>query len=132
MLKQLGIALTAVVVLAACQKKAEAPAPAPAAPASESAMAPAEPAPVAEAVTPAAPASFGVPECDDYVTKYLACIDSKVPAEAREQVRAAFETTRTAWQQAAMTEAGKAGLAAGCTQATEAAKMAMSAYGCTF
>ena len=131
MYKQLAVALTAVVALAACQKKADAPAPAPAAePAAVAApaAAPAEPAPAA----PVASTGFGVPACDDYLTKYLACVDSKVPAEMREQGRASIEATRTAWQQAAATEAGKAGLAAGCAQATEAAKAATAAWGCAW
>ncbi len=120
-----GLALVTV----ACQKKAEAPAASAAQPAAPAAVV-AAPAPVEAA--PAVFASFGVPECDNYIQKYMECIDTKVPAEAREQIRVGFEATRTAWQQAASTEAGKAALATGCVQATEAAKAAMVAYGCTF
>lgn len=120
-----GLALVTV----ACQKKAEAPAAPAAEPAAPAAV---EAAPAPAEAAPAAVAGFGVPECDSYIQKYLECVDTKVPAEAREQVRAGFEATRTAWQQAASTEAGKAALAAGCVQATEAAKTAMAAYGCTF
>jgi hypothetical protein len=136
MRKDWMLMLAAVVVLGACQKQSAAP------PAVEASTAPAvtEAAPVAEPAAPAAetaaPAaaadSFGVPECDDYVTKYLACIDTKVPEGVREQIRASFDATRASWQAAAATEAGKASLATGCTQATEAARTAMAAYGCTF
>jgi hypothetical protein len=142
MRKEWMLMLAAVVVLGACQKRAEAPpsveastAPAvteaapvaePAAPAAETV------APAAEAAAPVAAGSFGVPECDDYVTKYLTCIDTKVPEGVREQIRASFDATRASWQAAAATEAGKSSLAAGCTQATEAARTAMAAYGCTF
>lgn len=97
------------------------------------------PAPTPAAAAPAAPAAaapagveFGVPECDEYLTKYLTCIDSKVPEAARASVRQSLEQTKAAWKQAASTPEGKAGLAMGCKQATEAAKMAMTAYGCTF
>ena len=89
--------------------------------------------PAAQAPAPAAPAAeFGVPECDEYLTKYLACIDSKVPEASRASVRQSVEQTRAAWKLAASTPEGKAGLAMGCKQATEAAKTAMTPIGCTF
>ncbi len=94
---------------------------------------PATAAPVATAPPPAATASeFGVPECDDYLTKYLACIDSKVPEAARVSVRQSLDQTKAQWKQAAATPEGKAGLAMGCKAASDAAKTAMSAYGCTW
>ena len=77
-------------------------------------------------------AEFGVPECDDYFKKYLACIDSKVPEAARAQVRQSLDQTKAAWKQAASTPEAKAALATGCKQATETAKTAMAAYGCTW
>jgi hypothetical protein len=77
-------------------------------------------------------AEFGVPECDDYFKKYLACIDSKVPEAARAQVRQSLDQTKAAWKQAASTPDAKAALATGCKQATETAKTAMAAYGCSW
>jgi hypothetical protein len=128
---QILTAVAAVALLAGCQKKAEAPAAPAAAPAPPAATAPAPEAPAAAA--PAAVASFGVPECDTYFQKVLECIDNKVPEAAREQARAGIEASRTAWQQAAATPEGKAGLASACTQALETARASMSAaYGCTF
>ena len=50
----------------------------------------------------------------------------------RDQVKAGFEQTRQQWQQAASTPAGKQGLQMACTQARDAARMAMKAYGCNF
>jgi hypothetical protein len=96
--------------------------------------------PAASAAPPAATTAsattgateFGVPECDDYFKKYLACIDSKVPEAARAQVRQGLDQTKAAWTQAASTPSGKAALATGCKQATETAKTAMTAYGCTW
>ena len=82
--------------------------------------------------TTAAVSEFGVPECDEYMTKYLACIDSKVPEAGRAMVRQQLEATKAQWKQAASTPEGKAGLAMGCKAATDAAKQAMSAYGCTW
>jgi hypothetical protein len=95
--------------------------------------------PAATAASPATTAAgatgaseFGVAECDDYFKKYLACIDSKVPEAARAQVRLSLDQTKAAWKQAASTPDGKAALATGCKQATETAKTAMMAYGCTW
>lgn len=73
---------------------------------------------------------FGVPECDAFMKKYLACIDGKVPEMARAPLRQALDQQKAAWKQAAATPQGKAGLAAGCTQAEAAAKQTVSAYGC--
>lgn len=128
---QILTAVAAIALLAGCQKKAEAPAAPAAEPAAPAATAPAETAPAAEAA-PAEVAGFGVPECDSYLQKMMECIDSKVPEAAREQFKTSLEASRSAWQQAASTPEGKAGLAAACTQATEAAKASMAAYGCAF
>src|SRR5262249_13016405 len=103
----------------------------PAAQAPPPAKAPA-PAPAAAkaAAAAAAGAEFGVPECDDYMHKYVACVDSKVPEAGRAAMRQGLEQTKAAWKTAAATPQGKAGLAMGCTQALQAAKQMMSAYGC--
>lgn len=86
----------------------------------------------APATTTAAVSDFGVPECDDYINKYLACIDSKVPEAGRAMVRQQLEATKAQWKQAASTPQGKQGLAMGCKAASDAAKQAMAAYGCTW
>ncbi|HVO12918.1 MAG TPA: hypothetical protein VMX54_19420 [Vicinamibacteria bacterium] len=73
---------------------------------------------------------FGVPECDSYMKKYLACIDSKVPEMARAPLKQALDQQKAAWKQAAATPQGKAALANGCAQAEAASKQSMAAYGC--
>jgi hypothetical protein len=73
---------------------------------------------------------FGVPECDSFMKKYIACIDSKVPDAARGPFRQAMEQQKTALQQAASTPQGKAALAEACTRAEATAKQSMSAYSC--
>lgn len=75
---------------------------------------------------------IGVPECDDYLAKVDACITGKVPEATRATFKAAMDANRKAWQQAASTPQGKAGLAAACKQATEAAKASYKTYNCTF
>jgi hypothetical protein len=99
------------------------------APPATSAPAPTQP-PATQPVVTAG--QFGVAECDDYMAKYLACVDSKVPEAARAMVRQQLEQTKDAWQKAAATPEGKAGLATGCKAAADAAKTSMAAYGCTF
>lgn len=82
------LCLVCLTLFAACGKK-------PAAPAAKTSP---EPAPAAktEPVATIAVASFGVPECDDYLKRYLDCVDTHVPTASREQVRAALEQTRSA------------------------------------
>jgi len=87
-------------------------------------------APAAPAAAPAGN-SVGVPECDDYISKYEACINSKVPEMARGALKDAFDRTRTEWKAAAATPEGKQGLAIACKAASDAAKQAVAAYGCT-
>ena len=103
------------------------------------AQAPAKTAPVAAPAAtqappaaPAAAAEFGVAECDDYMAKYVACIDSKVPEAARTAMRQSLDQTKAQWKQAASTPEGKNGLAMACKQMTETAKASMTAYGCSF
>ena len=84
------------------------------------------------AAAPAAAAEFGVAECDDYMAKYLACVDSKVPEAARAALRQSLDQTKAQWKQAASTPEGKSTLAMACKQMTESAKASMAAYGCSF
>jgi len=91
------------------------------------------PATRAEAAPPAVAAGdFGVPACDSYMKKYMACIDSKVPEQARAMMRQSVEQSRMQWKQAASTPQGRDGLTMACTQAEAAAKQATAAYGCTW
>ena len=95
----------------------------------------ATPAPAASPAASPATASgskIGVEECDDYLAKYEACVNSKVPEAARAQSKASFEQQRKSWQQLAATPQGKAGLAAVCKAALDSAKKSMAAYGCSF
>ena|SRR5947209_8848578 len=75
---------------------------------------------------------IGVPECDEYISKYEACVNSKVPEAMRATVKASMETARKMWKDAAATPQGKAGLATACKQALETAKTSMASYGCSW
>jgi DNA-binding FadR family transcriptional regulator len=76
--------------------------------------------------------SVGVAECDQYLAAYEACLNDKVPEAARATMKASFEQTRNAWRQAAATAEGRAGLASACKTARDAARQAMTSYGCNF
>ena|SRR5947209_6979630 len=75
---------------------------------------------------------IGVPECDDYIAKYEACVNSKVPESMRASVKASMDMARKTWKDAAATPQGRAGLATACKQALDTAKTAMSSYGCSW
>jgi len=76
-------------------------------------------------------AEFGVTECDDYLKKYVACIDKLAPA-AQGAARQAIDQNRAAWKQAAATEQGKATLATACKAASDATAPVVRAQGCTW
>ena len=73
---------------------------------------------------------IGVPECDEYISKYSKCIGDKAPDAVKEQMKKAFDTAVDGWKKAAATEAGKAALANGCKMALDAAKKSSEAWGC--
>jgi hypothetical protein len=108
---------------AACGNSA--PPPPPAATSSPAASASAAPA------SSSAAGEFGVAECDDYMKKYLACVDKLAPG-AQAAARQGLEQSRLAWKQAAATEQGRAALASTCKAASESAAPAMRAQGCAW
>ncbi len=73
----------------------------------------------------------GIKECDDYIDQYQACLNEKVPKEARDSLAASLSQMRTAWKAAATNAGSKEVLAQACTQAKQMAKASMSAYGCS-
>jgi ABC-type enterochelin transport system substrate-binding protein len=75
---------------------------------------------------------IGVPECDEYLTAYDACVNSKVPEAVRAQYKTSFDQVRASWRKLAENPATKGTLAAACKTATEQARTAMKSYGCTF
>lgn len=58
---------------------------------------------------PPPPMPFGVPECDTFVTKYLACVEVRVPADQQPRLMADLQENRAKWRQlATMSQAGVA------------------------
>jgi hypothetical protein len=75
---------------------------------------------------------IGVPECDNFIAKYDACVSSKVPESARAQYKSSIEQWRSSWRTLAANPLTKATLATVCQQSEEQAKTAMKSYGCSF
>lgn len=75
---------------------------------------------------------IGVPECDEYIEKYEACINTKVPEAQRAAFKPSFEAIRKGWKESASNPQTKAALAGGCKQAIETAKQSMSTFSCTW
>lgn len=75
---------------------------------------------------------IGVPECDNFIAAYDACVSSKVPEAARAQYKASIEQWRSSWKTLANNPATKASLAAACKQSAEQAKTSLASYNCTW
>jgi hypothetical protein len=86
--------------------------------------------PAAQAAVAATGGQIGVPECDEFLTKYEACIQGKVPESVRATFAQSMAQARDGYRQAAAVPAAKATLAASCKQALDATKQAMAAYSC--
>ena len=82
--------------------------------------------------TTAAAGDIGVPECDDFLKKYEACVSGKVPAAAQATFKTSLDTWRSSWKQLAGTPTGKAGLATACKSALEQAKTSLASYNCSW
>ena len=125
MKKEWAAACAAALLMSVACAETKAPAPA----ASTAPAVTAAPATTAPAV---AASEFGVPECDNYMKSWLACVDSKVPENMRATYRTAIEQSKSQWKQAASTPQGKESLVMACTQSLAATKQALAAYNCTW
>jgi hypothetical protein len=87
------------------------------------------------AATPAlaqSAAPIGVPECDDFLTKYDRCLNTNVPAANRAQVGAAVTQMRDSWRTLAQNPQTRPALGPQCTQMAQQMAQSMSAYNCRF
>ena len=92
--------------------------------------APAAASPVATVNTSAE--KVGVPECDNFIDAYQACVTTKVPEQARAQFNSTLKTWRTEWKKLAANPQTKPGLVQACKTQLAAARTQMKAYNCTF
>lgn len=75
---------------------------------------------------------ISVPECDDFIAKYEACVSGKVPEMARAQYQSAVKQWKESWKKLAENPQTKGTLAAACKQAREQQEAALKSFGCTF
>ncbi len=125
------LAVSMVLALAACGEKPADTASAPAAPAA----APSTPA--APAAAPAAPAvaaadKIGIPECDDFLTKYEMCLNEKIPTDQRGSYAPMIAQWRSTWKAAAANPGSHDTMKAACEQSRDSMRTSMKAYGCDF
>jgi hypothetical protein len=76
----------------------------------------------------AANGATGVAECDEYLTKVMACVEDKLPEAQRAMMKKGIEDSKASW--ASVTD--KAALAGQCKQAMDQAKASYAAMGCSF
>ena len=75
---------------------------------------------------------IGIAECDDFIAKYEACVNSKVPEAQRAQYKPTLEQWRSSWRSLASNPQTKGTLAGVCKTSLEQAKASMKSYGCDF
>ena len=75
---------------------------------------------------------IGVPECDEFIAHYEACVSGKVPEAAKAQFKTGLEQWRSSWKKLADNPQTKPTLASICKQTVESARTSMKAYNCTF
>jgi curli biogenesis system outer membrane secretion channel CsgG len=75
---------------------------------------------------------IGIPECDDFLAKYEACVTGKVPEQARAAYQTGIKQWRDSWKQLAANPQTRGTLAATCKQAREQQETALKSYGCTW
>ncbi len=75
---------------------------------------------------------IGVPECDEFIEKYEACVMNKVPEAARATMKSSIEQMRESWKKVAANPQAKSALAGGCKQTLESTKQSMGAYACAW
>ena len=76
--------------------------------------------------------STGIAACDDFLTKYDACVVSKVPEAQRAMYKTQIDQTRKAWVDMAKNASAKTAMETTCKQTLDATKASLTAYGCSF
>jgi hypothetical protein len=74
--------------------------------------------------------AVGVPACDNYINKYAACVEDKIPVAQRALMQRSLVTMRQAWRKAAATEIGRQSLSRACETAMATARKSMATFKC--
>ena len=83
-------------------------------------------------VTTAHAQSTGIAACDDFLTKYDACVTSKIPEAQRAMYKTQLDQTRKTWIDMSKNPTTKATMEVTCKQTVDATKPSLTALGCTF
>jgi hypothetical protein len=75
---------------------------------------------------------IGIPECDDYLSKYERCIADKVPSDRKKAFGDALDRTRTSWKMLAANPGARPGLPQACSLALQTAETTLKQYACTW
>ena len=90
----------------------------------------AAPAPSPPAATADGP--VGVAACDEWVERYVLCVDGKAPEAARASMKVAIGQTKSTWRKTAQTPEGRAALTTACTRMVESTRQATAPLGCAW
>lgn len=76
---------------------------------------------------------FGVPDCDNYIKKYMACVDGKVTEGQKAALMEQFAANQTKWRALSTMREGAVALSLACRAANQKAKEELAVeYGCEF
>ena len=74
---------------------------------------------------------LGVPECDGFVLKYVACVDLRVPADQQDRLMRELHTHRVRWLELAKMPAGRVAAGLSCRGVAQRLKGDLIVdYGC--
>jgi hypothetical protein len=76
--------------------------------------------------------STDVAVCDDFLTKYEICANTKMPAEMRDLHKDVIDHIRKTFGDVAKGPGGKSSAESGCKQLVEGVKALLMSVGCTF
>ena len=77
--------------------------------------------------------AFGVPECDKYVTQFLACVEGRVSGEQKATMMEAFDANRVKWRAMSTIREGAVALTVACRAVAQKSKEELAVdYGCEF
>ncbi len=82
--------------------------------------------------TPANREKVGIPECDDFIAKYEACISSSVPDAQKRQHQENIDALRNSWRQLATSTGAKDTLTLMCKRQVAQARESMKEFNCQF
>lgn len=76
---------------------------------------------------------FGVPECDNFITRYVACVELRVPADQKARLMDDLYEHRAKWRELSRMEQGKLAVGLSCRGVARRLKGDLTVdYGCEF